>query len=224
MNIFKIVQKIPKEADINPEEYTVADRIDDINSEYLKLIEKATQIGSVEPISGAESLTETFEIQTGSNVHLREIKDAPIERVDFKATGGSRWCRMERDQSRAVNTFCGCGIKFFANEKQVMVEQGREGEVRVTYVHGDVTLFTEADYIAGNPPSPTWLPETFHDLLWLYPALKMARFYKTQRVDGLLEMIVPLQRMFDNRYNRNAVQHSRFSTDEDTCCGRNNYR
>lgn len=224
MNIKTIVDKIPKEADINPSEYTVEDRIIDVNSEYLKLIEKATQIGSIEPISGAESLVETFSIVEGSNTHLREIKDVPVERVDYRAEGATKWCRMDRDQSRAVNVFCGCGIKFFANEKQIMIEQGRPGEVRVTYVHGDVTTFTLADYNAGNPPSPTWLPEVYHDLLWLYPALKMARFYKTNRVNGLIEMIAPLQTMFNNRYGRNATQNSKFKTESTCCRGGDNYR
>ena len=58
MNIKQIVDKITKEADINPREYTVADRIVDVNSEYLMLVEKARQIGSIEPISNAETFTE----------------------------------------------------------------------------------------------------------------------------------------------------------------------
>ena len=40
MNIKQIVDKIPKEADINPNEYAVADRIDDINSRLLILVER----------------------------------------------------------------------------------------------------------------------------------------------------------------------------------------
>lgn len=225
MNIKQIVDKIPKEADINPAEYTVADRISDVNSQYLQLIEKARQIGSIEPISGVETFTESFAIVAGANTLTRTIKDIPIERIDYKPTGASKFRRVNRDISRSLNTWQCLGMKFFANEKQIFIENGLAGDIRVTYIGGNVTTFTESDYNAGTPPTPTFLPEVFHDLLWLHPALTQAQYYKTDRVNGLTDKVTKLQNLFDNRYGRNAVQTSRFQTGDDYCCDyEDNYR
>lgn len=218
MNIKEVVDRIIVEADVNPAEYTVEARLADVNSEYIILVEKAMQIGSIEPISNAEVLDEVFSIVEGSNTHLRTIKDVPIQRVDYRFDGDSRWCRLELDQTRAINTWCCkdkcCDIRFFVNEKQIFIENGRPGEIRVTYVHGNVPLFTMGDYENINPPELDWLPVVFHDLVWLRPALYQAQYYKTNRVNALETRIERLQTLFDNHYGRNAVKNSQISTDE----------
>lgn len=213
MNIKDIVDKIPKEADINPAEYTVPDRLVDVNSIARQLREKSIQIGSKEPMSNEEPISETFTIVQGSNTLTRTIKDSPIFRVDFKATGATRWCRLDLDESRGINTWCGCEITFFANEKQVFVENGRAGDIRITYVMGSIADFDMADYLDYNPPSPDWLPEAFHDLLWLYPALDQANYYKKDRVPRLEAKLNNLQTLFNNRYKRNAITTSQIKTD-----------
>ena len=224
MNIKEIVDKIPKEADINPNEYVVTDRIADVNSRLLILIEKANQIGSNQPMkSETENIFETFSIVSGSNTLTRTIKDVPILRVDYRPNNTSKWCRLDMDKTRAINTWAYCDIKFFANEKQVFVENGQAGEVRITYTRGGVTLFTLADYNNATPPSPDMIPVEFHDLLWLYPSLRQARIYKKDRVDGLEAEIKELQTLFDNHYGRNAVTDSMFVTERKNCC-ENNYR
>lgn len=223
MNIKQIVDKIPKEADINPNEYVVADRIDDVNSRLLILIERANQIGSNQPMNDGEDISEDFTVVAGSNAFDRTIKNVPILRVDWRPNNTSRWCRLELDKTRAINTWAYCDIKFFANEKEIFIENGRAGELRVTYSRGEVTLFTVADYNNVTPPSPDILPIEFHDLLWLYPALRQARIYKEDRVAGLEAEVNELQELFDNHYGRNASTESKFRV-ENNCCGGNNYR
>lgn len=224
MNIKQIVDKIPKEADINPNEYVVADRIDDINSRLLILVERANQIGSNQPMNDDEDISEDFTVVAGSNTFDRTIKNVPIQRVDWRPNNTSRWCRLEMDKTRAINTWAYCDIKFFANEKEIFIENGRAGELRVTYSRGEVTLFTVADYSATPAPSPDILPIEFHDLLWLYPALRQARIYKKDRVAGLEVEVKELQELFDNHYGRNASTDSKFRVEKNNCCGGNNYR
>lgn len=223
MNIKEIVDKIPKEADVNPSEYTVADRVADVNSRLLILVAKASQIGSKEPMNDGEDISETFNIVDGSNTLTRTIENVPILRVDWRPNNLSRWCRLDLDPTRGINTWAYCDIKFFANEKEIFIENGRAGEVRVTYARGAVTLFTVADYSAIPAPSPDILPLEFHDLLWLYPALRQARIYKKDRVAGLEAEVNELQTLFNNHYGRNAVNESKFRTERQNCC-EDNYR
>lgn len=155
-------------------EYSVADRIVDVNAEYFLLVEKARQIASKQPPSKGEAVSETFTLVEGSNTFTRTIKDVPILRVDYQSDIGARFERMDEDQSRRINTWCYAGQVFFANEKQIFVENARVGTIRITYATGAVTGFTTADYALGTPPSPDFLPETFHPLLWLEPAATQA--------------------------------------------------
>lgn len=225
MNIKQLVDKLRKEADVQTSSYSVENAIEDINAEYLFRIEKATQIGSTVPISNAEATTETFIVVDGSNTFTRTIKDAPILRVDYMPTGGSYNERLEEDQSRRVNSFCLHGMRFFANEKQVFVEDGRAGTLTVTYTRGNITSFIAADYDEVTPPSPDWLPEVFHPLLWLTPALVQAGYYKPDRVPVLKLQFDRLDDLFFNHYGRKSAFNSRFETEEnDDCFGRSNHR
>lgn len=222
MNIKEIVDKIVKEADLNPREYTVADRIEDVNSKYMELVELARQTASREPISGGETFSETFTLVEGSNEFTRTMPDLPIFRVDYQPAGSTRWCRVTEDQSRKIGEWCCedsvcCDFKFFANEKKIFSERARAGTLRVTYLTGELVLFTAADYTNPNPPSPIWLPTTFHDLLWMYPALHQAELYKPDRVNYLERRIVPKQNLFDSHYSINSAWDSEY----DTCEGPN---
>lgn len=227
MNIKTIIDKIPKEADIQVANYSVADRLIDVNQHYLALVEKAVQIGSNEPISKAEAVSETFTIVDGtfSQTFTRTIKNVPIVRVDFQPTGATYFEPMATDPSRSIGSFYFHGQRMFANEKQIFVEEGRGGTMRVTYARGNVVLFTQADYDNVTPPSPDWLPETFHDLLWLKPALRQAKFYKKDRAGALEDEYNELKALFDNHYGRNSIPTLEFDTEEERDCfggGRNN--
>lgn len=230
MNVKEIANRMVKEADISPAEYPVVDRMLDMSNRYRMLIAKAQQIGSLEPISNGEVVSETFVVVAGDQTFTRTIKDIPIQRVDFQPDGGSKYYRLTQDESRGIGTYCHLDLEFFVDEKRVFIENGRAGTLRVTYVRGLITNFTVSDYNTGTL-IPTWLLEEYHPLLYLYDALRMARKYKKDTVDSIVEQIKILQPMFDNHYKRNAKQNSRFDTsDEDfaggECCGEGgeNYR
>lgn len=206
MNIKKIADKVYKEADVSLQNYPIADLIDDINEEYLTRVEQATQIGSTEPISNAETISEEFTTVVGSNVFARTIKDTPIVRVDFKHTGASHFETVPEDQTRQINGWLIEDQRFFANEKQFFVEDAHAGTVRVTYAHGEITQFTVADYeLASGNPSPDWLDQTFHPLLWLFPAMNAAAKYKPDRYEALKLRFDRLDTLFYNRYARNSA-------------------
>ena len=217
MNIKEVIDNIWIEADIQKNHYPVENALRDVNARILKLIGKARRIASQEPISNNEVFSEIFTITQESQTFTRTIKDIPIFRVDFKPTGAEKWCRIHEDQSRGINTWCCkdgcCCVKYFADEKRVFIEDGRDGELRVTYASGEFTPFDLDDYNAPNPPEITWIPEEFQDLIWLYPALRQARNYKTNRVTGLVEEITELQLAFDSHYRRNAQWNQQIETD-----------
>lgn len=212
------------ESDVQASQYPIANRIDDVNAKYLQLIEKATQIGSKEPISGLEAVSENFTAVSGTNTFTRTIKDTPIVRVDHQHTNSTGYCRVREDLSRRLGFICSCGMKFFADEKRIFIEDGVAGTIRVTYAHGNVTLFTVADYSNIAPPSPVWLPETYHPLLWLEPATVQAEYYKKDRAVSLRNQLTRLENLFNNRYIRNAEISLRFETAERHCGVGDNYR
>lgn len=226
MNIKEIVDKALKESDVQAQDWTVADRLVDVNSEYRIRVEKSVQIGSKIPASSKEDVSETFSVVSGSNVFDRTIADVPVVRVDFMPTGSLRYERVTRDQSRSINGWCFGDIKGFFDEKRVFIENGYGGTLRVTYGRGALTTFDIDDYNDDEPPSPDFLPEVFQPLLYLRPALRQARFYKNDRVKGLEEEVLRLETLFDNHYGRDAVYDSRFVTDEEEtgCFGNGNGR
>ena len=222
MNIKEIVDKIIKESDVQANSYSVADRIADVNARYLFYIEKAVQIGSKVPISKAETISENFTVVAGSNTFTRTIKDVPIRRVDFQHENSSFFDGVPYDQSRKISGVNFGEMRFWADEKRVFIEEGYAGTLRVTYDRGGVTLFTVADYeLVSGWPSPDWLPETFHDLLWLDPSYRASRKYKKDRSAYLKEDRDELRELFFNHYGRESAIDSAFETDVET---RGNYR
>lgn len=222
MHIKEIVDNIIKEADVQANSFSVADRIARVNARYLFYIEKAVQIGSKVPISDAETVSETFTVVAGSNTFTRTIADVPIRRVDFQHENSSYFDCIPYDQSRKISGVNFGEMRFWADEKRVFVEEGYAGTLRVTYDRGTVTLFTVADYeLASGWPSPDWLPETFHDLLWLDPSYVASRKYNKGRSAYLKEERDELRELFFNHYGRESALNSAFETDDEI---RGNYR
>lgn len=212
MNTKQIIDKIVQEADVQPNEYPVADRLLDVNQVILEYIEIANQLGSKEPISAGEVYQETFTVAEGFNEFARTIKDVAIFRVDFQSGASGRYCRLSEDINRNENNWCGCEIDFYADEKRIFVENGRVGTLRVTYVRGDIAPLTQEDY--DNEVVPTWIPAIFHDLLWLEPTLRQAEFYKPDRVAGLRRQRDEKKALFISRYRRNAKLKANIRTPE----------
>jgi len=214
MHIKEIVDKILKESDVQANTYSVTDRIVDINSFYLRNIEKTVQIGSKIPISAAEDNDETFTVVAGSNTFTRTIADVPIHRVDFKHTGSSVFHSVPFDQSRMIAGVNFNDMRFWANQKQIFIEDGYAGELRITYTRGVITQFTLADYELGSGwPSPDWLPEFAHDLLWLQPAHRASRKYKKDRSAYLKDELDEVMALFNNHFARESAVDSAFVTD-----------
>lgn len=219
MNIKTIVDRIPKEGQINASDYPVASRLVDCKSYYLQLVEKIVQIGSEIPGSDApnatDKTTEEFTVVEGSNSFFRTIPDVPILRVDFAYTGTTLFNPVTKDPRRLIGGLNVGTMRFFGNEKQFFVEEGKAGTMRVTYARGGVTdVFTQANYDLGSGwPSPDFLPEVFHDLLWLKPSI-----YKTKVKEvktSLVERYDPLWELFVNHYGRDALPEVDMYTDED---------
>lgn len=217
MNIKQIIDKALKEADVQAQDWPVSNRLEDVNMEYLMRVEKTVQIGSKSPASKSEAVSENFTVVAGSNTFTRTIKDVPIVRVDFKHSGADRFEKVDEDNSRMINGYCLGDQTFFTNEKQVFVENGYAGTLRVTYARGSVVTFTQADYDNATPPSPDWLPEVFHPLLWLAPAMTQAGYYKKDRYAVLQAQFERLDTLFDNHYGRDAIVDGEIRTDEDEC-------
>ena len=96
MNVKEIAIRMIKEADISGLEYPVADRMLDMSNRYRMLIAKAVQIGSLEPISNAEVVSEAFVVIDGDNTFTRTIKDIPIQRIDYKPTGATKYIQLKQ--------------------------------------------------------------------------------------------------------------------------------
>lgn len=215
MTIKEIVDKIAKEGSFNTNEYSLADRIDDINASYLKHIELARQIGSLEPIRDTgEDYEEDFVVTLGNSTFTRTIQDVSIQRIDFKPTGVDRYQRLDEDSTRSIDGWCDCRcLKYFADEKYIYLQDAiMTGTLRVTYVGGDVTTFTVADYSLSAPPSPKMLPTVFHPLLWLECAMNKAMFYKKERFEGLKYQYDQLYVLFYKHYRRNAHKTMKITT------------
>lgn len=219
-NIKELVDRIPREADIQTNNYSVNARITDINSTLLKLVEKSVQIGSKVPISSGEANSEEFEVVSGLNTFVRTIKDVPIQRVDFKHAGSSLFSGIPYDQRRLIAGVNFGGLRFWANEKQIFVEEGVAGTARITYARGAVTLFTAADYaLESGWPTPDILPATFHDLLWLIPAYRQSKYYKKDRAAAIKEERDELMDLFNNHYGRESATNSALVTEDDGIFG-----
>ncbi len=220
MNIKEIVDRIPKEGQINANDYPVASRLADCGAIYLQLIEHAVQIGSTVPISNAETTSEDFTVVAGSNTFTRTIKDAPILRVDF-SYDDVLFIPVCEDGSRLIGGINVGETRYFGNEKQIFVEEGQAGTLRVTYARGGITqVFTQTNYDLGSAwPSPDFLPEVFHDLLWLKPSIWKTKISEVRT--ALESRHDPLMELFYNHYGRDAVQTSQMVTEEDE---QGNYR
>jgi hypothetical protein len=226
MDIKYIVDKALKESDVQAQDWPVSERLADVNVEYRIRVEKAVQIGSKIPASAKEDVSETFSVVAGSNEFDRTIVDVPVVRLDFMPTGGSRFEKVTRDQSRSINGWCWGDIRGFFDEKRVFIENGVSGTLRVTYGRGALVTFDMDDYEDETPPSPDFLPEVFHPLLWLVPALAQAEYYKKDRVSALQRQVTRLEALFDNHYGRDAIYDGQIVTDEDdsSCFGNGNGR
>ena len=192
MTITKILDKIIRESDVNAKEYTLEHRLEDVNEHHFFLIEKATQLGATFGVSGGETSYEEFTLIVGDNTFVRTLPDVPIVKVQY----------TNHDNPKESNWMDVPKSFFSGNEKEITFFNARAGKARVTYQHGAITKFTMDDYT--NETEITWIPETFHSLLWLYPTLGQAGYYKKERYVKLRNQYDEMYQLFINHYFRRA--------------------
>ena len=215
MNIKEIVDKITRVSDVNPNEYKVLHRLEDVNAEYLKLIKVAGIIGAKFPVSnGTDNNYEDFTLVAGDNTFTRTIADRNIQKVKYRVDSNAEWECLDHDEERCKGCYASVNVKFTANQKQIFVEDAKAGDLRVVYDYSGVTLFTQADYdTTPTPPSPDWLDATFHPLLWLRPTILQLDKHDKKR-QTYQDMYDELYELFEMEFDRQSVFDSEIQTDE----------
>ncbi len=208
MNIKEIVDKIIKETEINSREYSIQDRLDDVHQARLELATlrrkwRDDSFGKQEVESIGQSasdpltLNKPFEHATILSVGIRRNSEQDYQCID-KAKGCS-----------GLN--CGNnGIKeeYSEDKDKVYIWDFQGGDVKITYYPEEITKWTESDYNTGTA-TPDELPETYHALLWLKPAIKQAGKYSKEKFDILFMLYKDLLKDYeeDLRDNQNSVHY-----------------
>ena len=215
MDIKYILDKIILESDVRKDRYTVANRIDDVNEEYMFLIEWATQMSSHQLHSDETTRYQIINITADADelVELRDNIDTTAVRVEFKASGASEWqCLDWKEHCEGECCSCGClgDMRFEIDEKKIFLYNTRVGEIRITYDRGFITKFVESDYTSATPPEPKYLPEVFRPLLWMRPAIRRSGYYKPERYQQITNEYNELFQLFKTHYSRNASYVGKF--------------
>lgn len=211
MNILEISNKASKEAYIPANEWPVASRIEDINTEHRLLKEEAGMIGSKYSIADSSPKYEDFTLVVGDNEFTRTIPNIGIRYVQYRQTSESDWEMMDHEDTPGKNQYWILDMRFTADEKKIQVLDAHAGFVRVTYERSATTDFTTADLDADPVPSPDWLPLEFRDLLWLGPVLM--QMISEERRTVLTDRYTRIKDLFDLHYGRFATQNSEIEID-----------
>ncbi len=218
MNILELSNKARDEAYIPADEWPVASRVEDINTEQRLLREEVGQIGSEQNMADSGDTSEEFTLVVGDNTFTRTIPDIGIKYIQYRESATADWRWLDPDPRPGHNSFYYLDMRFTADEKEVNVLDARVGEIKVTYDRSATVDYTVADTELGTPPTPTWIPNDFIDLLWLGAVL-------SQKIDEERRTILTakydrIKTLFDNHYERFATQDGEIEVDE----GRPNYR
>ena len=211
MNILEISNKASQEAYIPANEWPASSRIEDINEEHRLLKEEAGMIGSEFGIADSSPKYEDFTLVVGDNTFTRTIPNIGIRFVQYRESATANWRWLDIDPRPGHNSYYYLDMRFIADEKEITVKDARAGEIRVTYERSATTDFTEADLALGTPPSPDWLPEEFHPLLWLGPVLNQKIDEDTRK--RLTPRYERVKGLFDLHYERFATQTGEIEVD-----------
>lgn len=215
MNIKRITDRIYKEADVNRREYVMEDVIDDVNQEYLFLIEKARQIGPSVPMGDGAAVTQTMtNVTKGETQFSRNIANVGIVKVEYRYVNNEEWQCMDKDDLCATCRKCEVAT-FRAYERDIYITSNVDSiDVRITYDRPLIQKFTVADVSLTTPPEPLFLPEEFHPLLWMKPALTQTGYFKTERYPVLQARYEELFEQFSQHYRRGAQYEAYVETNE----------
>ncbi len=215
-----IIDNIVKKADIRTEEYSVDDRIQDVNNYEMELKEVATQIDSFfPPRQEGEVSQETFTIED-SNIDVegtfsddRTIKNTiPVE-VFFKREGSSVYRNIPKRTVELEEDLHLNRMLYEASSNKIIVRNARSGTLMVKYEQGAFIEYTRTMYDdTTNESTPSWMPNPFHNLLWMKPALDIARTYNTERVAVLEQEHSDLFELFQQHWLRNKNLEKKIET------------
>lgn len=206
-NIKEITTKIIKKGYLNPKNYPLQDRVDDVNQALLELVEIATQRNSNQMLSGNESFTDIFTLPSsgGDFTFDRTIEYIPIVKIEWTSVSSpseSDW----REVNIGGGKYCTAGMSIVSNEQKIFVFGALQGQIRVTYTHGIVNMFTVADVNLPTPPSPDIIPYQFRELLVLKPLLPKLAHYKPERYNEAKQRYEELLALFEVHYMREAEE------------------
>ena len=212
MNIKEIVDKIIKEADVNPAEYTVADRLDDIHQTRLELVTLARQYGQA--INKKVAQTET--LISGDQSFTKTFVHAEIDKIEYRATGGSEndYICLEKRRD-CVGGRCSGGVgnmTYTEDTNTVYIWNAQEGELRITYIDDRITKWTEADYTTGTA-TPDELKEVYHALLWMAQVVRHTGYYSKERYEQVRIEYDSLIKKYIDDLKRNVDFHVKIETD-----------
>ena len=218
MNILELSDKASVESYLPTNEWPVANRIEDINTEQRLLKEEAGQIGSEQNIADSGDTSEEFTLIAGDNTFTRTILNIGIKFIQYRESATADWRWLDYDSRPGHNTFYHLNMRFTADEKEIVVNDARVGFIKVTYERSSTVDFTVADLSLGTIPSPDWLFSEAHDLLWIGPVL--AQKIDEERRKILIARYDRIKLLFDNHYERFATQDGEIEAEG----GRSNYR
>ena len=202
MNIKEIVDKIKTKSDISAKEYTIEERLSDVNEHYHTLIGEMSRYYPVFPASDGSTQKETFTITSPNSVFTRTIVDTSIVRVQYRNDPSQKFRDVYQDTERKE----GCR-GWYADAKKIYINEHPDGEIEVTYERSGLVTFTINDYNSTTPPppSPDYLPVEFHPLLWQYPAMTQCSFYNVDRAKAIQFQYETLYEKFISHMKRNQA-------------------
>lgn len=203
MNIKQIVDKIIKEADVAPNEYTKEDRLVDIHQTRIELetLKRHAGVFTQKTVEQLETLID------GDQSFTKTFNHAEIDKIEYRPTGGGETdyrCLYKRKDCTGgrCSSFVGA-MQYTENRETIYLWEALEGELRITYADDRITEWVLADYTTGTA-TPDELEEVYHKLLWLYQVRRHAGYYSKERYEQLMIELNKLEQMFFNELGRDA--------------------
>ena len=193
MNIKTITEKIPKEAGLNPREYTVPDMLVDIHQVRLELDDMAEKSGSYNNVQ----VLQTEVVGTAGDITIsRDLKHREIKSIKHRHNSDDVYRDILRLDERLDYSSM---MRFSYDINNVVVHNCLVGDVQIEYEKQGIVAFEEDDITADPIPSPDELKEVHHKLLWLIPAYNRAKEGEKTRLKNQLD---PAMQAYEDTLDR----------------------
>lgn len=184
MNIKNLVDRIISESDVNPDEYTVVSRLEDIHQTRMEL-------AALTRMAGTDVQTETEQTETlvaGDQIFAKSYRHADLIRVEYKPIGSmvSQYRCLDR---RVDCTGRGCTVAlgqmaYTEDSGNVYIWDGFVGDLKFTYTDDQIVEWVESDY-DDEIAEATELKEVYQKLLFLAQVVRHAGYYSKERYEQL---------------------------------------